>query len=178
MRTFLWTGCAAILRPLRYSLATFKQSRPCCAKNSGMASIAADGELYPCLQCSGWFSAHGESFGNVFDQGSQSALAGEAYCQVAHATVADMLAHLQAQIDTKSQTFINCQWLAWCAGGCLAMGGLAHNGDMLTSDPYSCVFFNGGWIQRYVKALVPWRCLTLCLEPTNISIWVVSRKLV
>ena len=116
------------------------------------------------------FSAHGESFGNVFDQGLQSALAGEAYCQVAHATVADMLAHLQAQIDTKSQTFINCQWLAWCAGGCLAMGGLAHNGDMLTPDPYSCVFFNDGWMQRYVKALVPWRCLTLCFEPTNISI--------
>ncbi len=81
-----------------------------------------------------------------------------------------MLAHLQAQIDTKSQTFINCQWLAWCAGGCFAMGGLAHNGDMLTPEPYSCVFFNDGWMQRYVKALVPWRCLTLCFEPANISI--------
>ena len=148
------------LRPLRYSPATFKPSRPCCAKNNGMPSIAADGELYPCLQCSGWFSAHGESFGNVFDQGLQNALAGEAYCQVAHATVGDKLAHLQRRIDTQPQTCNDCQWLTWCAGGCPAMGGLANNGDMLTPDPYSCAFFNDGWIQRYTKALAPWRSLT------------------
>lgn len=98
--------------------------------------------------------------GTFFNQGLQHALAGEAYCRVAHATVADKLAHLQARIDAQPQTCIDCQWLTWCAGGCPAMGALANDGDMLTPDPYNCAFFNDGWIGRYVKALAPWRCLS------------------
>ena len=149
------------LAPVRYSEKTFKESRPCCAQINGMAAVAADGELYPCLQCSGWYSAHGVSFGNVFEDGFDAAIVGESYCQVAHATIADKIAHLrQPGSRGRSRSCAECRWLTWCAGGCPALGTLISNGDTLAPDPCACKFFDASWPARFAQNLSPWRCLS------------------
>lgn len=74
---------------------------------------------------------------------------------------------LQAANDHSACSCSECPWFAWCAGGCPALGALAHGGDMLAPDPTSCEFFHNGWPERFAQALAPWHCLN---PPTEIPI--------
>lgn len=153
-------ACAFSLDAVRYSESSFKLSRPCCRQINGMSSVAADGEIYPCLQCSGWYAAHDASFGNAFDVGLATALRGESYCRFAHATVADKLDHQRVESEHAAErSCAECPWVTWCAGGCPALSALTHEGDMLMPDPCSCEFFEGRWAQRFTDVLPHWRCL-------------------
>lgn len=141
------------LSPVRYSPASFKESRPCCSTANGMVAVGADGQVYPCMQSSGWFDAHGISLGNVHEQGLGAILQEGPYCQMVHATVGDRLAH-QGECAA-------CPWLQHCAGGCPALAMLFSGGDHLAPDRAACMFFKGGWPQRIAQALPGWRCLNL-----------------
>lgn len=157
---------------VRYSASSFKPSRPCCRQTNGMVSVAADGEIYPCLQCSGWYSAHDVSFGNAFEVGLAGALKGSHYCAFVHASVADKVEHQRERlgnvayllritvVNAGGRSCTDCRWLTWCAGGCPALSALTHNGDMLMPDPCSCEFFDGDWSQRFADALSRWHCLS------------------
>lgn len=141
------------LSPVRYSPASFKESRPCCSTANGMVAVGADGQVYPCMQSSGWFDAHDISLGNVHEQGLGAILQEGPYCQMVHATVGDRLAH-QGECAA-------CPWLQHCAGGCPALAMLYSGGDYLAPDRAACMFFKGGWPQRIAQALPGWRCLNL-----------------
>ena len=170
------------LKPVRFSKGSFHMDRPCCMQLKGMASIAADGELYPCLQCSGWFSAHGVSLANVFKEGLHESILSPAYYAIAHATVADKIEHQlkygnendvsraaegsdlceegSYPFEKGAARCADCPWLKYCGGGCPALGGLVHQGDMLMPDFSSCSFFFDGWYKRFMDALSPWECLS------------------
>ncbi|MGN0812266.1 MAG: radical SAM protein [Candidatus Coproplasma sp.] len=51
------------LAPMRGCLDNYRESRPLCQGNRGMIAVAANGEVYPCMQMSGWMEAHKISFG-------------------------------------------------------------------------------------------------------------------
>lgn len=172
------------LTPVRYSTKSFKTSRPCCATVNGMPAIGSDGQLYPCLQCSGYYNAHGIFLGNALESGLLPLLQGGAYYQNAHATVAQKVQHQQErdqrdagcqeaerqeagcqetecqEAGTSKPSCATCQWLTWCGGGCPALSTLFNDGDYLAPDPTCCAFFLQGWPQRFQEALPGWRNLT------------------
>ncbi|MGN0261349.1 MAG: ATP-binding cassette domain-containing protein [Eggerthellaceae bacterium] len=151
------------LDPVRYDSERFKESRPCCPTIKGMPAIGADGNVYPCMQCSGWFDGHGIRLGNVFEQGLGRVLRDGDHARMVCHTVGDRLEH-QKRICRKAGdgpwpcSCADCRWLTWCAGGCPALAMLASGGDFLAPDVFTCEFFNGGWPERIARALPGWTC--------------------
>ena len=122
----------------------YRDSLPVCRGNRGMVAVAANGELYPCHQMSGYYEQHGWSLGNVKADGLQRHLQSGAYLGEVCATVRELAGH-NAQCAA-------CRWFRYCCGGCRAIG-LALTGDRFGADPSKCLFFNGGYLQRLQSAL-------------------------
>ena len=147
---------------VQYTKSTFKTTRPCCTAANGMASVGADGQVWPCMQCSGWMSAHGITLGNALDSGLASILHAGPYYDLAHTTVADKLraAARQPQPRPNGRSCAECPWLTWCAGGCPAMAMLSSGGDIGAPDPACCEFYFNAWPDRFERALPGWHNMT------------------
>ncbi|MDO4538076.1 MAG: radical SAM protein [Coriobacteriales bacterium] len=137
---------------VHYNSRSYRPSRPLCTQLNGMVSIGANGQVYPCLQYSGTMSAWGVTLGNALEEGLLKLMQEGPYSYVAHACVADRLAHKVKCAD--------CKWLTWCAGGCPALAYLFSEGDFLAHDPSACRFFEDGWFDRFAQALEGWACRT------------------
>ena len=147
---------------VHYTKSTFKTTRPCCTAANGMASVGADGQVWPCMQCSGWMSAHGITLGNALDSGLASILHAGPYYDLAHTTVADKLraAARQSHPRPNGRSCAKCPWLTWCAGGCPAMAMLSSGGDIGAPDPACCEFYFNAWPNRFERALPGWHNMT------------------
>ena len=137
------------LTPMRGCEGDFRLSRPLCQGNRGMLAVGATGELYPCMQMSGWLAAHGRSFGNVKEQGLQSALQSGACLHEVCATIGDML--------KVNQKCAECPHLVHCRGGCRAIALLLSDGDSRAPDLWKCIFFREGYLEKFQKALEPYK---------------------
>ncbi|MGN0813049.1 MAG: radical SAM protein [Candidatus Coproplasma sp.] len=140
------------LTPAAGCLDRYRESRPLCQGNRGMIAVAANGEVYPCMQMSGWMEAHKISFGNVKKDGLQSILQSGVYMDEVCATIGDML-----KVNKKCA---ECPHLTYCRGGCRALGGLTHNGDLRAPDLWKCFFFENGYDKKCEQALAPYKNLT------------------
>ena len=127
---------------------TYRDFRPVCPTINGMPTIAANGNIYPCLQYSGTTEARGVSLGNVVKDGLLPLLKKGVYYDIVHARVSDRLSK-----DYKCAT---CEWHTWCNGGCPALGYLFDGKDFLAYDPTACVYFENGWPERFEKSLQGW----------------------
>ena len=145
---------------VHYNTSTFKTTRPCCTAANGMASVGADGQVWPCMQCSGWMGAHGITLGNALDSGLASILHAGPYYNLAHTTVADKLRAAELQPHSPERSCAECPWLTWCAGGCPAMAMLSSGGDIGAPDPACCEFYFNAWPDRFEQALPGWRNMT------------------
>ena len=147
---------------VHYTKSTFKTTRPCCTAANGMASVGADGQVWPCMQCSGWMSAHGITLGNALVSGLASILHAGPYYDLAHTTVADKLwaAGRQSHPRPNGRSCAECPWLTWCAGGCPAMAMLSSGGDIGAPDPACCEFYFNAWPDRFERALSGWHNMT------------------
>ena len=143
---------AYTLTPVRGCLDRYRESRPLCQGNRGMIAVAANGEVYPCMQMSGWMEAHNISFGNVKKQGLQSILQSGVYLDEVCATIGDMI-----KVNKKCA---DCSHLTYCRGGCRAIGILTSGGDMRAPDLWKCHFFEDGYIEKCENNLVPYVNLT------------------
>ena len=143
---------AYTLTPVRGCLDRYRESRPLCQGNRGMIAVAANGEVYPCMQMSGWMEAHNISFGNVKKQGLQSILQSGVYLDEVCATIGDMI-----KVNRKCA---DCSHLTFCRGGCRAIGILTSGGDMRAPDLWKCHFFEDGYIEKCENNLVPYVNLT------------------
>lgn len=141
------------LTPVRGCLEKYRESRPLCQGNRGMMAVAANGEVYPCMQMSGWMEAHKVSFGNVKKQGLQPLLQSGVYMDEICATIGDMI-----KVNKKCA---ECPHLTYCRGGCRALGGLTHNGDLRAPDLWKCFFFENGYVEKCEKALSPYKNFTV-----------------
>lgn len=140
------------LTPLRGCMDKYRESRPLCQGNRGMIAVGANGNVYPCLQMSGWLEARGKHFGNVKEQGLQSVLQGGDYMNSVCATIGDMV-----KVNEKCR---NCEYLAYCRGGCRAIGLLTSNGNAFAPDLWKCYFFEHEYIEKCENALKPYKNIT------------------
>ncbi len=140
------------LAPLRGCMSGYRESLPLCKGTRGMIAVAADGEVYPCMQMSGWMKAHNVSFGNVKKQGLQPLLQSGAYLDTVCATVGDMI--------KVNQKCAECKYLKYCLCGCPALSGLTHEGDFFTPDLWKCFFLEHGYVEKAEAALAPYRHMT------------------
>ena len=113
-----------------------------------MIAVAADGEVYPCMQMSGWMKAHNVTFGNVKKDGLQSVLQSSAYLDTVCATIGDKI--------KVNQQCAECKYLKYCLCGCPAISGLTHEGNLLAPDLWKCFFFAHGYVEKFEKMLAPY----------------------
>lgn len=126
----------------------YRDNLPVCRGNRGMVAVAADGELYPCHQMSGYYGQHGWTLGNVKTDGLKKYLqSGDYLCEVC-TTVKELADH--------NEKCASCRWFKYCCGGCRAIG-LALTGDKLGADISKCLFFEGGYLEKLQSALDGYR---------------------
>ena len=130
----------------------YRASLPLCKGTRGMIAVAADGEVYPCMQMSGWMKAHNVTFGNVKKDGLQSVLQSSAYLDTVCATVGDMI--------KVNQKCARCKHMKYCLCGCPAISVLTSGGDMRAPDLWKCYFFEHGYVEKCENNLVPYVNLT------------------
>ncbi len=127
----------------------YRDSLPVCRCNRGLVAVAADGNLYPCHQMSGYYAKHGMSLGNVKADGLRPHLQQGAYLGEVRTTLAQLKAH-NAQCAA-------CPWFRHCCGGCRACA-IALTGDRFGADPSKCIFFKQGYLDRLAGALKGYQC--------------------
>ena len=132
------------LRPVECCEGEYRATVPVCRGNRGMIAVAADGNVFPCLQMSGYYEEKGDILGNVKTDGLKKLLCEGPYLSEVCATVSDL-----ALINKKCG---NCRFFKYCAGGCRAVA-LALTGDKMGSDPAKCLFYNNGWYGKVTAAL-------------------------
>lgn len=123
---------------------SFRETFPLCRGNRGMVAVSADGNVYPCLQMSGWFVEHGKVFGNVKTDGLKPLLQGGAYMDEVCATVRDLTA-----VNAECR---DCANLRECCGGCRALA-ILTDGGLRGCDRAKCVLYREGYPQKLAEAL-------------------------
>jgi radical SAM protein with 4Fe4S-binding SPASM domain len=122
----------------------YRDSLPVCSGNRGMVAVSANGNMYPCLQMSGYYNQHQWFLGNVKEDGLQKHLQEGTYLDEVCTTVKDLSDH--------NEKCRSCQWFRYCCGGCRAVG-LAITGDKMGADPTRCLFYTGGYLEKLQRIL-------------------------
>lgn len=136
------------MRPVEYILGEYRDSFPVCRGNRGMIAVAADGNVYPCMQMSGYFSAKNDFLGSVKKEGLQPILQKGKYLSEVCATL--------KQLSEKNETCAACPYFKQCGGGCRALA-IAFTGDKFGVDPAKCIFFQKGWHRKIKETLCGWK---------------------
>ena len=135
------------VRPVECGEGEYRDSLPVCRGNRGKSAAAANGNVYPCLQLSGFYDAHGKILGNIKTEGLQPLLQSGKYLDEVCATVKTLAVN-----NTKCA---GCKYFRYCVGGCRALA-VGLTGDKFGSDPAKCVFFKNGWYGRITEMLDGW----------------------
>ncbi len=132
----------------------YRDSLPVCRGNRGMVAVAANGNLFPCHQMSGYYEMHKWNLGNVKENGLKTYLQSGDYLDEVCTTV--------KQLKDKNEKCSSCRWFTFCVGGCRAVA-LALSADKLGTDISKCLFFNGGYMERLKDVMADYRDVTgLC----------------
>ena len=137
-----------MLRPVTCREGEFKFSRPVCSGNRSMIAVAANGNVFPCMQMSGYYEARNDILGNVKESGLRPILQVGRYLAEVCTTVGD-LASANAECNA-------CPYFKYCAGGCRAIA-LTLTSDKLGVDPSKCLFFKQGYYEKAVAAMGDWQ---------------------
>lgn len=129
---------------IQYNAGEYRDSLPVCKGNRGMVAVAANGNVFPCHQMSGYYEKHGDILGNVKTIGLQSILQESKYLCEVTTTVKDL--------KERNSVCAQCKWFKHCAGGCRAIG-LALTGDKMGADKFKCLFFEKGYLKKLAEAL-------------------------
>lgn len=137
-----------------FSQGRFRLNQPLCKGARGMIAIAADGNVYPCMQMSGTMDAQHVFLGNVKKAGLKKLLQSGPYLDCVCHTVQDRLDH-----NEKCRA---CRYLKYCAGGCPALGFINPDqyGDILSVDYWKCILFENRWWEKAEARLKGYRNMT------------------
>ena len=127
----------------------YRDSLPVCRCNRGLVAVAADGNLYPCHQMSGYYVKNGKFLGNVKADGLKIHLQQGAYLQEVQTTL--------KQLKERNSQCAACQWFRHCCGGCRACA-MALTGDRFGVDSSKCIFFRQGYLEKLADALKGYTC--------------------
>lgn len=122
----------------------YRDSAPVCKGNRGMVAVAANGNLYPCHQMSGYYEQHGCFLGNVKKTPLKYLLSGGKYLEEVCTTL--------GTLKENNRKCGSCTYFELCNGGCRAIA-LALTGDRLGIDPSKCFFWKNGCAEKIAAAL-------------------------
>lgn len=137
-------------RPVECKPGEYRDSLPVCRGNRGMVAVAANGNVFPCHQLSGYYEEHHDILGNVKTDGLQTLLQGSAYLSEVCTTL--------GQLKEATPQCTQCRYFLSCAGGCRAIA-LALTGNKLANDPSKCLFFQNGYYEQLENVMGDWRNL-------------------
>lgn len=129
----------------------YRASAPVCKGNRGMIAVAADGNVFPCHQMSGYYEQHNDILGNLKTGSLRELLRGGRYMDEVCTTV--------GTLREKNEKCSKCGHFEYCCGGCRAVA-LAITGDKLGVDSSKCYFWENGYYDKFVSALSGWENLT------------------
>lgn len=137
---------AYTLIPVKKTEVRFRKSIPICKNARSMIAIGSNGQVYPCLQSSGFMDAHNIDLGNIYRDGLQKILQGGKFMDCVCQTIDDR---------TKNNGKCgNCKYFHYCFGGCPALGLLySPRMSMLDPDPTKCIFFEQGYYEKFTSLL-------------------------
>lgn len=142
---------AYAVKPICCAEGRYREEQVVCRGNRGMVAVAANGNLYPCMQLSGSYEQQGIHLGNVKKEGLQPLLTNSSYL-VEVCTTVGMLAE-------KSDVCGSCEYFRYCCGGCRAIA-FALTGERFGHDPAKCVFFQKEYYKRITDVMGEYRNLT------------------
>ncbi len=122
----------------------YRASAPVCKGNRGMVAVAANGNLYPCHQMSGYYEQHGFFLGNVKQTPLKTLLSDGKYLEEVCTTL--------GTLKENNRKCGSCSYFELCNGGCRAIA-LALTGDKLGIDPSECFFWENGYAGKIATAL-------------------------
>ena len=122
----------------------YRASAPVCKGNRGMVAVAANGNLYPCHQMSGYYEQHGFFLGNVKKTPLKDFLSGGKYLEEVCTTL--------GTLKENNRKCGSCAYFELCNGGCRAIA-LALTGDRLGIDPSKCFFWENDYAGKIAAAL-------------------------
>ena len=151
----IWQLMTLFPRSKSYNLRTvaccdgeYKPTRPVCPGNRSMVAVSANGNVFPCMQMSGYYEARNDILGNVKEYGLQPLLQMGKYLAEVCATVGEL-----AEVNEECR---NCPYFKYCAAGCRAVA-LTLTGDKMGVDLSKCLFFKKGYYEKVVRTMGNWR---------------------
>lgn len=135
------------MRPVECVIGEYRDSIPVCRGNRGMIAVAANGNVFPCMQMSGYYEAHSDILGNVKTDGLQGLLQGGRYLSEVCTTV--------GELSRRNSKCGNCPYFKHCVGGCRAIA-LTLTGDKLGTDLAKCLFFNNSYHEKIEAIMSEW----------------------
>lgn len=132
---------------VRYNSRSYSDRRPICKTIYGMPAVGADGELYPCMQMSGFMKLNGIRLGSLYERPLRELLRSSPY-------VAFVNRSIGAKIRGSSECLL-CPFLQYCGGGCPAIAQLT-SGDFMGTDKAKCEYFRHGWHGKISDTLRDW----------------------
>lgn len=155
----IWQICNIFPKSKTYDLAAvrdrsqrFRETLPLCKGTRGMIAVGANGQVYPCMQMSGWFDGHSVDLGNVKRDGLKSILQSGKYLDCVCQTIGDRMA--------KNGKCGKCPYIESCLGGCPALAILGSDGDILAPDPTKCYFYENGYYDKFKDILNGYTCMS------------------
>ena len=135
------------IRSVECGIGEYRDSIPVCRGNRGMVAIAANGNVFPCLQMSGYYEAKNDILGNVKKDGLQPLLQAGKYLSEVCTTV--------GTLAEKNETCGKCPYFKHCVGGCRAIA-LTLTSDKLGVDLSKCLFYKKGYYEKTVSIMGDW----------------------
>lgn len=136
------------MRPVECGCGEYRDSIPVCRGNRGMVAVAANGNVFPCMQMSGYYEARHDILGNVKANGLQPLLQFGKYLSEVCTTVGEL-----AKVN---EACGKCSYFKHCAGGCRAIA-LTLTGDKMGVDLSKCLFYKAGYYQKVEAVMGDWR---------------------
>lgn len=139
------------VRAIACSLDRYRDSLPVCGGNRSMVAVAADGNLYPCHQMSGWYRTQNDVLYNVKQDGLSAALRQGKYLNEICTTLGDL--------KNANSECAECEYFKYCLGGCRAFG-ILFGGNKMGSDRSKCLFYRGHYYKKLAEVLSEYQTYT------------------
>ncbi len=130
----------------------YRASAPVCKGTRGLIAVAANGNVFPCHQMSGYYEQHNDVLGNLKTGTLKDLLSGSRYIDEVCTTVGTL-----RESNNKCST---CKYFEYCCGGCRAIA-LALTNNKMAPDPSKCFFYENGYYDKIVQTMEGWRNTTV-----------------
>lgn len=127
------------IMPIAHNEGTYRDTYPRCQGCRGMIAIAANGNVYPCLQESGVYDYEKRYLGNVKKDKLHYLLNDSDYFKDISITVGDL--------RQNNEKCANCKYFKYCTGGCPALA-FSEFRKLLKEDSWKCYFFENKYYEK------------------------------